>query len=450
MTECNICTEKFNKTNHKKVKCQYCVFEACRNCCETYILGETKPHCMNNECEGEWTRQFLKQEFTQVFINGKYKKHREDVLFNIERSLLPATQPIVEAIVTKDRIQTNILGIRYEIAQLENQIRILHDEYRLADRIVTGRAQETVVRAQFVRACPDSECRGFLSTQWKCGICEKWTCPECHEIKGSQRDGEHECNPENVATAQLLSQDTKPCPNCKTGIFKIDGCDQMWCTQCHTAFSWRTGRIENVVHNPHYYEWMRRNAVNGVIPRNPGDIVGGGGNHCPMNMEITHNTANHIADSILRRFKADNKSREEANQLVHTISSWCRRIIHLRHNEMVRYRYDYLRNNQYYRIEYMRNRLSEEKFKTIIQQNNKKHEKNREILNILTLLYDTCTDIILRFCQKIQNFSSEYSIEELSNELVAIVTYSNECFIDIARTYSSKPLQMCPTTLRMM
>lgn len=447
-TECMICTEKMNKTNHKKIKCQYCEFEACRNCCETYILGETKPRCMNNVCEGEWTRQFMKQEFTQIFINNKYKKHREDVLFNIERSLLPATQPIVEAVISKDKIQTNILGVRNEIAQLENRIRNLQDEYRIADRIATGRTHETVARVHFVRACPDSECRGFLSTQWKCGICEKWTCPECHEMKGSHRDGEHQCNPDSVATARLLSQDTKPCPNCKTGIFKIDGCDQMWCTQCQTAFSWRTGRIENVVHNPHYYEWMRRNAVNGVIPRNPGDTIGR--NQCQAIAEITHNTATHIAEAILRRFKAENKPREDATRLIHNITSWSRRIIHIRHNEMIRYRYDYLRNNQYYRIDYMRGRITEEKFKTAIQQNDKKHQKTREILNIFTLIHDTCSDIILRFYEKIQNLSSDYSIEELSNELVAIITYSNECFADISRTYSSKLIQMCPDTLRIL
>jgi hypothetical protein len=26
-------------------------------------------------------------------------------------------------------------------------------------------------RSLFVRACPDEDCRGFLSSQWKCGIC---------------------------------------------------------------------------------------------------------------------------------------------------------------------------------------------------------------------------------------------------------------------------------------
>jgi hypothetical protein len=52
----------------------------------------------------------------------------------------------------------------------------------------------------------------------------------------------------------------------------------MWCTadNCKTAFSWNSGKIINgTIHNPHYYEWLRRNN-NGEIPRNPGDIPCGG------------------------------------------------------------------------------------------------------------------------------------------------------------------------------
>ena len=132
------------------------------------------------------------------------------------------------------------------------------------------------------RKCPDENCRGFLSTQWKCGLCEKWACPECHVIKGDTRDADHTCDPDTLATAQLLSKDTKPCPKCSTPIHKIEGCDQMWCTQCHTGFSWKRGTIENRVHNPHYYEWQRLNG-GGRAPRNVGDFECGRdiGDHNP-------------------------------------------------------------------------------------------------------------------------------------------------------------------------
>ena len=42
----------------------------------------------------------------------------------------------------------------------------------------------------------------------------------------------------------------------------------MWCTQCHIAFSWKSGkRVNGVVHNPHYYQWAREN---GGAVRQPG------------------------------------------------------------------------------------------------------------------------------------------------------------------------------------
>jgi hypothetical protein len=60
------------------------------------------------------------------------------------------------------------------------------------------------------------------------------------------------------------------------GICKIDGCDQMWCVSCQTPFSWATGRqVFGVVHNPHYYQWLR-NQNNGEAPRVAGDIPCGG------------------------------------------------------------------------------------------------------------------------------------------------------------------------------
>ena len=77
-----------------------------------------------------------------------------------------------------------------------------------------------VKKREFIKKCSDPECRGFLSTRWKCGMCHKSTCSDCHELKSD----DHTCNPDTVATAKLLSMDTKACPKCQTNIFKIDGC----------------------------------------------------------------------------------------------------------------------------------------------------------------------------------------------------------------------------------
>ena len=121
------------------------------------------------------------------------------------------------------------------------------------------------------RTCSDSNCRGLLSTQWKCATCEKYTCKECLVLKDTREDNGHVCKMEDVETAKLLASDTKPCPKCRVPIYKIMGCDQMWCTECHTGFSWRTGNIETRIHNPHFYEYQRERN-NGQAPRNHGDM----------------------------------------------------------------------------------------------------------------------------------------------------------------------------------
>ena len=44
----------------------------------------------------------------------------------------------------------------------------------------------------------------------------------------------------------------------------------MYCTVCHTPFSWRTGRkVFGTIHNPHFYQWQR-DQNDGVAPRVPG------------------------------------------------------------------------------------------------------------------------------------------------------------------------------------
>ena len=420
VSTCQICIEPFNKSNHISIKCPFCDYECCRSCCETYILNETVVKCMNPSCSKEWSRKHIRERFTLVFINGRLKDHREKVLFDKERALLPATQPIVEGKKEVEKIEHNIALLHIEWIKCKKRI----DELVLEkDRIIRRKTRGEV--RNFIRPCSDENCRGFLSTQWKCGICEKWTCPECHNIKGYNRDSEHVCNENDIATAKLLMSDTKPCPKCGTGIFKIDGCDQMWCTQCHTPFSWRTGNIEKTIHNPHYFEWMRR--TGGELERNPLDV--------PCGRNLDHYLYESFARILRNRYDKSTNSRT----ILKRLDTIIRCAIHISRVEQPR-QPNYEARNEALRVSYLMNNITETEMRILLQRDDKRYHRRAELTDVYQLLINTVTDILYRFLDSLQNGTKEpvpsMIDDSILSEIDKIVEYANECLADISYTYS--------------
>jgi hypothetical protein len=104
------------------------------------------------------------------------------------------------------------------------------------------------------RPCVEENCKGFLNKDGNCPICDSKVCMKCNVLKMNHKD---ECNSDDVKTLKEIQKNTRSCPKCSVPIFKISGCDQMWCTSCNTAFSWKTGLIiTGPIHNPHYFEWL--------------------------------------------------------------------------------------------------------------------------------------------------------------------------------------------------
>jgi hypothetical protein len=131
----------------------------------------------------------------------------------------------------------------------------------------TYRRTRNPPKVVYNRPCPLEECNGFVDTsKWVCGTCKKHICKECF----TEKEEEHECNKDMVETVKMIMKESRPCPKCSIYIHKTEGCDQMWCTQCHTTFSYQTGEIHvGRTHNPMYYQWLRE--TRGTVPREPGD-----------------------------------------------------------------------------------------------------------------------------------------------------------------------------------
>ena len=281
---CPCCVEKYNKTIRSEVKCPKCSYSACKECTRTYILSTTKdPCCMN--CHFKFPSDFNVLQLNRSFMEKDYKKHRQTLLLEREISKMPETMSLAQQQQEVEEIEGENKKLKTQITALKDQIRVLELEKDKNNtriwNIKRGKTKKSEIK--FIMPCPDENCRGYLSTGCKCGICNLFTCPKCLEIVGDKKVNPlHVCDEEKVKTAEFIKSTTKPCPGCGERIFKIEGCDQMFCTAprkdgsgfCETAFSWKTGKIETgTIHNPHYYA-LRKQKDN--LTRNPGDVLCGG------------------------------------------------------------------------------------------------------------------------------------------------------------------------------
>lgn len=449
MNVCLICSEDFNTSNHSCISCPYCSFEACQTCCQKYILDQRSNVCMNvnknsddsNVCRKQWSRKFMVDNFPSSWIKGPWRKMNELVGFEREKALLPAAMPEIAKRKEKQVILT-------EIKDIDKQIALLNTQRREAQmKLVATNNSNNNERQSIGRPCPKENCRGFLSSQWKCSVCDMWTCPECHQLKGFTRDAHHTCNPDDVATAKLLNRDTKPCPSCRTPIHKLVGCDQMWCTQCHTGFSWRSGAIQTRIHNPHFFEWQRQNN-GGVAPRRPGDF------ECGRDLGDSR-----VIMAISRKIRAislclpeDDLDKENLTIFQNKLETYVRGTIHLQHVQMGRFRTDQIVNNLDIRIDFLERNIDEKKFKSHILRRDKAFERKQDIFNVLQLQANTVTDIVYRLENHLQSYVAielsdavDYYIQQLKEHLIEIdniTNYCNNLLTEHSNTYGCKQYKL--------
>jgi hypothetical protein len=321
---CSICTDKYTAIVRKKISCKYCSASTCSKCIEQYLLTRHEDaHCIH--CRVNYNDTTLGEICTRTYLNQTYFKHRQEVLINRERANLPALQ---ESALREQRrrkkdamihtINADISAFKARRVDLMREYNQVYGEYygagiqtparmtrlnqlldesnellerirekkdliyairwppRARDEPADEEDKKEEEKKKFVRRCTRDGCQGFLSTAWKCGLCEWYSCAHCFVVKGQTHDVTHECKKEDLETAELIKKDCKPCPKCGEFIQKSSGCDQMFCISCQTPFSWTSGKIvtSGPIHNPHYYEWMKR--TGGAMPRNPADVPCGG------------------------------------------------------------------------------------------------------------------------------------------------------------------------------
>ena len=279
----------------------------------------------------------------------------------------------------------------------------------------------------FFMPCPATDCRGMLSTQYKCGICDLYTCKECHELIKNDEDG-HTCDPNNVESAAAIKKETKQCPGCHNRIYRSEGCTQMWCTGCHTAFDWRTGKkvLSERLHNPHWQEYQR--SINkGAIPRAPGDIPCGG--LCGReHLEI-------IKSKIV-----------DYHELVQKVSSLHRMVENINNNLLreARTRVQTLRDFEKLRVKYILGDISKEKMASMIYTSDKKRKQNAELVNVYEILSGVGVDLFNRLFSSTESDEFVVKVVEELDQYNELRLYANGLLANISNTYSMSVSQYDP------
>ena len=250
--ECSICYDDSIKS--KIVTCLKCNNTCCENCFQRYLLEkpDLSPVCMHDKCEKKLTIQNIIIATNKKWFEEIYKPYRSDLLMKIEKTQLTET---IEAAKIYQETFYVLANPEYSYEIHENA-EICQDVFGKGWEGFNFSANEPrpiTTYKGFQFGCPNIGCLGKV-IESVCNLCASNICLDCHEII---RTKDHLCNKDIVESIKAVFKESRPCPKCSALISKIEGCDQMFCTQCHTTYSWNTGElITGFVHNPHYFAWL--------------------------------------------------------------------------------------------------------------------------------------------------------------------------------------------------
>jgi hypothetical protein len=416
--ECVVCTEAFDASKRRKVACPFCPSDApsaCRGCAQTYLLGAVQDaHCMS--CKHDWSLGFCHEALTKSWFVGPYRKSRQEKAVEREHGRMVEAMPLLEARQRQKRRAEEQRVIITQIQELKMRLYRLrcgeHDDGDAA--ALAAAATASANKTRYLRTCPVDGCRGMVeANSWKCGVCESVLCSSCHAVKRDKdtpaaEAPKHVCKPDDVATAKHIMSSTRPCPQCSARIFKIEGCDQMFCVQCHTPFSWATGKVvTGTIHNPHYYE-LQRKLGRGAAPRAIGDVPCGG------LLDWAH------VDPVLNGHPADRV--KEIHRLAGEVRD------HLQQHLLQRDTIDI-------RLAFLAQEIDADGLKRRLFLRQRQNDKAREVRNVLETFLTTVVERLRHLvtsCGDLKGSSAkrraerERLIKELVTEVAQVVDFCNE------------------------
>lgn len=460
--ECPVCCESYTKAVRKRTECPYCHYAACRPCTAKYLLESCiDAKCMN--CGKAWNTEMLQASFTRTWMLNDWRIHVSKRLLDQQKSMLAETQETrLPGFRMWESAGKRVDEINLRIAELYKVLGKQMSERDSLQRLRTnlqatgflsserdaGGGSERSRGARFYFACPSETCRGLVGASGQCGTCGLRTCKKCRApVPEGAADADadadaaaaHECDPEALATAELLKKDTKPCPHCHVPVYRTSGCMQMWCTHCNKAFDWASGKpIYANIHNPHYFEFLARQAEQGRIDDYGNRVMA-------ADMECDGEDALRIPNSLLLSSAARRAiSFGVPNRALDIYWTVVQRISHVNNYVLGAHRakIEWARRDRWMdRINFLLGRLSEARFAEMLWADEKQMQKSVEYCQLLeTYLHVVAPRVTLIVRQLNSPSAQGYTIEpfrELAELSQAALSFCDDGIRGLNKRYNS-------------
>jgi hypothetical protein len=402
--ECPICVSKISKT--KVFTCPACSYTTCHGCQKMYFETQpVAPSCMN--CRMDFTRKFLSTTLGVTFASKTLSKVEKDRLLEREKSLLMATQPLVD---------------------WEREVRRIADLSRFGRSISPPPKPTNVVRRQpgpqtqmkgpvIVSdfPCTQSECRGFVNSSMKCQVCKEEHCNKCRVIVSKHKS--NRCNPDDIASLNAINEDSRPCPNCCALTHKTFGCNHMKCVWCGVHWDWASAQVLTSSSNQHYSNIQ--SIAKNVATRREG---------------LCDEEEEHHDDILYDSVPLERYNEEPPKEIVNVLYSDLQAIRLTKTTIYDEHRRTKKTSDslEKFRVKYLMNEITEASWKTQIYKIQKQSDRDMHYASIIALYLTLVRDL-----QRI--YHSTRDTDNVISQWVELVNMCNEGFASVAEEYGGTP-----------
>ena len=281
--ECLVCYSEYKENSvHRRLECSRCQYVVCCHCQKSYC----KADCMN--CHLEFSFLYITLKLGKGYFAKVLKPAVIAGLLVEEKRILPEL--------------THLVKWKRMVEAIRSRVRF-GEVYVIPPKPFAGRGGVP---------CPRSECRGYyyfygvscsgsgdvdaaveadadnvggsasaVDTMVSCEECKYVICGMCEVVLGKENENGkmHVCDVNVLENRKAILEETKPCPKCRSRIFRTAGCSHMKCTFCQTFFDWESGLITESTTNFHYEGLQHR--IRRVGGDAGGAAGGAGGGHGP-------------------------------------------------------------------------------------------------------------------------------------------------------------------------